>query len=266
MNIISKLGHVFGLLPKHPVQFYDRILAPLEFRYDRLWDKPAIHNTVGVGECIRSLENVFHTNLAPFMKETALKEIEEHVYIGSQSLRGEKFYYPGYNADSALAKICYLICRVLVPSIVVETGVAYGVSSAFMLEALARNGKGALYSIDLPPLTPDGDRYIGALIPPALRGRWHLSKGRSRRILPHLLSSLQGVDFFLHDSLHTGRNVRFELETVWPFLRPGGIIIADDVHENSAFEDFAKLHDVTLSKSVQEEAKDSIFGVMVKRS
>ena len=39
---------------------------------------------------------------------------------------------------------------------VVETGVAHGVTSRFILEALERNGRGFLWSIDLPPLEKVG--------------------------------------------------------------------------------------------------------------
>jgi hypothetical protein len=44
---------------------------------------------------------------------------------------------------------------------------------------------------------------------------------------------------FLHDSLHTVRNMLFEMETVWPRLHPGGIMIIDDVN-TSGFRDFAR--------------------------
>jgi predicted O-methyltransferase YrrM len=43
------------------------------------------------------------------------------------------------------------------------------------------------------------------------------------------------VDLFVHDSLHTYRNMRREFELVWPRLRTGGVILADDVERNRAF-------------------------------
>jgi predicted O-methyltransferase YrrM len=44
--------------------------------------------------------------------------------------------------------LLYAICRILLPRIVVETGVASGFSSASMLQALEDNEVGELYSID----------------------------------------------------------------------------------------------------------------------
>jgi predicted O-methyltransferase YrrM len=38
------------------------------------------------------------------------------------------------------------------PNIVLETGAAYGVTSAFIVQALEVNRKGTLISVDLPPL------------------------------------------------------------------------------------------------------------------
>jgi predicted O-methyltransferase YrrM len=46
--------------------------------------------------------------------------------------------------------IIYTIIRCLKPRIVIETGVANGASSTFILSALEKNNLGKLYSIDLP--------------------------------------------------------------------------------------------------------------------
>ena len=44
---------------------------------------------------------------------------------------------------------------------------------------------------------------------------------------------------FVHDSLHTGRNMRFELRTVWPAMRRGDLALVDDV-DNQSFGDFVR--------------------------
>src|SRR5579863_2368428 len=96
------------------------------------------------------------------------------------------------------------MCRLLKPQIVIETGVAYGASSAYMLQALHINGRGTLYSIDLPnSFVPDSAAFVGAAVPARLRSRWKLNLGSSRRLLRHVLREVGGVDLFIHDSLHT---------------------------------------------------------------
>ena len=131
---------------------------------------------------------------------------------------------------------------------------AAGISSAFILKALERNGRGVLYSIDLPnyeveyfkslgltpgAILPEG-RESGFAVPESLRHRWVLRLGRTKEVLPTLLEEIDKVDVFLHDSEHTYDNMTFEYNTVWPYLAEGGLLISHDVRWNRAFDDFAR--------------------------
>jgi hypothetical protein len=147
--------------------------------------------------------------------------------------------FAGFNdGDSALVRAIWCIVRYLKPKQVVETGVAHGFTSRFILEALERNGSGHLSSIDRPPLDPDTRQRVGIAVPPRLRSRWDLIAGSSRRCLPALLHRLDTIDLFVHDSLHTERNVRFELDRAWAALRPGGALVVDDIDSNGGFGSF----------------------------
>jgi predicted O-methyltransferase YrrM len=143
-----------------------------------------------------------------------------------------------FDADVSLSRVAWCVTRHLVPVNVVETGVARGVTSRFLLEALELNGAGNLWSIDLPHATTSGLGQIGSAVPNNLRGKWHLLLGPSRRHLPRILKTLGQVDLFVHDSLHTSRNVLFELDLVWDRIKPGGVILIDDVNENLALHSF----------------------------
>jgi predicted O-methyltransferase YrrM len=119
---------------------------------------------------------------------------------------------------------------------VVETGVAHGVTSRFVLEALQRNGGGRLWSIDVPPLLqPELHQEIGVAVPDALRTDWTLIRGSSRRRLPALLDTIMPIDLCIRDSLHTTENVLFALRRVWPRGRAGGAVVVDDVDVNDGF-------------------------------
>ena len=144
--------------------------------------------------------------------------------------------YGGWDdADPALARATWCLVRHLRPERVVETGVGRGLTSRIVLAALERNCRGRLWSIDLPPaLTPRLKSQIGAAVPTELRSRWTYVKGSSRRRLPQLARELRTIDLFVHDSMHTTRNVLFELETAWEALRPGGAMLVDDVSLNRA--------------------------------
>lgn len=136
--------------------------------------------------------------------------------------------------------IQYAIVRALEPEIVVETGVASGVSSAYLLLALERNSKGTLHSVEIGDLSylPAG-KVPGWVVPDWLRGRWHLHIGDVTVLLPGLLKDLGRVDIFIHDSLHTYEQMKFEFELAYPYLVRGGALLADDALWNRAFTEFA---------------------------
>jgi predicted O-methyltransferase YrrM len=151
----------------------------------------------------------------------------------------------------------YRLLRELRPRVSVETGVCNGVSTAFLLLALEDNEEGELYSIDLPEVA--GEEYEpgtfwdgkggavippgkepGWMVPPALRERWRLVLGRSQEELPPLLARLGAIDFFMHDSEHSYECMSFEFRTAWTALREGGVLVADDVNVNAAWDEFAR--------------------------
>jgi Methyltransferase domain len=116
------------------------------------------------------------------------------------------------DGEPELVRAVWCLTRHLRPTKVVETGVARGFTSRFILEALEKNKTGHLWSIDLPPLLePQLHAQIGAAVGDRFASRWSYIKGSSRRHLPGLLSKLGQIDLFIHDSVHTERNVRFEL-------------------------------------------------------
>jgi hypothetical protein len=135
----------------------------------------------------------------------------------------------------------YAAIRAITPNLVVETGIANGVSSAYLLLALQKNGRGQLHSIGLsdPAFVPAG-REPGWLVPSWLRGRWQIHFGDATEILPGLLPQLGMIDAFIHDSRHTYEHMLWEFETAYPFLGPGKLLLADDATWNSAFLDFAR--------------------------
>ncbi|MBI2165012.1 MAG: class I SAM-dependent methyltransferase [Chloroflexi bacterium] len=142
------------------------------------------------------------------------------------------------------APLLYIICRALRPEILVETGTSSGLSTALILSALEKNGQGRLYSIDYPfdvhgTTLPPG-RETGWLVPQHLRQRWELVIGKSQDKLPTLLKGTGQIDLFLHDSEHTYEAMLWEFKTAWPHLRPGGILLSDDVLWNRAFVDFCR--------------------------
>jgi hypothetical protein len=157
---------------------------------------------------------------------------------------GRRNYGDQDDADPGFARALWCIVHHLHAEAVIETGVAHGVSSRVMLEALGEDSGGRLYSIDLPPmLVPQRWSEMAVAVPLELRDRWTLLEGSSRRQLPDLLRRLGRIDLFVHDSRHSTRNVHWELSAAWPLLAPGGVVAVDDADVNWGFERFLRRGD-----------------------
>lgn len=163
-------------------------------------------------------------------------------------------YKPFSHPDHFKAAMLYAVCRLKKPKVVVETGVAQGHSSLGILYALEKNETGHLYSIDLPNgvyVTDNGERWsdinpypVGWLVPIELRKNWTLSLGSSKEELPKILSNIDAIDLFYHDSEHTVENISFEFKTCWPKMAKSGILMADNSNWNSAFKDLCLLNGI----------------------
>jgi predicted O-methyltransferase YrrM len=178
-------------------------------------------------------------------EETAklYKEINSSDLMCDIAVRtGARRGFFGFNMCMVLrAPTLYCLCRLLKPDVVVETGVADGFSSAFILCALEANNKGRLYSIDLPNQIGQeikGGRQTGWLVPENLLDRWELLLGDSKIELPKLSARLKNIDIFYHDSDHSYENMTFEFNVVFPFVIKNGLIVSDDITDNGAFDDF----------------------------
>jgi predicted O-methyltransferase YrrM len=130
----------------------------------------------------------------------------------------------------------YGLTRWLQPAAVVESGGFIGMSSAFILKALADENLATakLYSVELSK-----DCEQGALIPEHLRSAasFIMARGRIEDLLKR--GQLPGsIDMFLHDSSHSYRHMLWEFRQFWPRLRDGGLLVSHDVQMNAAFPEF----------------------------
>ena len=150
----------------------------------------------------------------------------------------------------------YVVTKAISPQVVVETGVAHGASSTYILAAMASARQGSLISIEL-----SNDPDVGQSIPRRLRERWDLRRGHSLDVLPQVLARRGPIDMFVHDSWHRCRHVTRELELVWPHLAPGGVMCIHDILANNAFPRFLHKHRTEIADSVASVN----FGLIRKR-
>lgn len=153
----------------------------------------------------------------------------------------------------------YAIVRAKRPQVMIETGGTPGKSTAFILRAMERNNTGLLYTIDLPPAMNSATRLSkhvmwheslpagavsGWVVPDYLRARHTTLIGKSSDRLPPLLQMLGSLDIFLHDSDHSYENMMWEFETSLPKMASDGLILSDDVMDNTSFFDFCRKHNL----------------------
>lgn len=151
----------------------------------------------------------------------------------------------GNSLNNTLGKWIWCCVRIVQPEVMIETGVSHGSSSRIILSAMQRNKRGTLYSIDLPNRDTNKNYNFNTMAPETgwmvadtLRERWDLRLGEARELLPAVLEETGKTDIFFHDSDHSYAHMKFEFETVAPYLKPGGLLLSDDVHKNAAFEEF----------------------------
>jgi hypothetical protein len=249
-------------------RFYEQLAASREsftppdaYTPDRDWE-PQLHKHIGVASP-PEFASEFWRVWEAFVEEMKAKGVR----IGPESFKGWN------DGDVALVRAIWCLARRLKPHKVVETGVAHGVTSRIILQALERNESGRLWSIDRPPMEPVWRREIGVAVEGKLKDRWTYILGSSRRRLPGLLAGLGSIDLFVHDSLHSERNVRFELDQVWRALPAGGAIIVDDIDVNRGFQSFVRAHPghfalVCEGEPVRPDPRrfngKGLFGVMIK--
>jgi Methyltransferase domain len=278
------LGIPLRYLLKHPVTgLADLVADPVEI-WTTIRETYAERSEKPKPQCPyqpdSSWEQQLHEALGnPWPCDDALEFSELwHQVIGEMEAKGirpgpESFQWWN-DGDAGFVRAIWCLTRHLRPKNVVETGVAHGVTSRFILEALKKNGDGHLWSIDLPPLERSWRQQVGIAVGGGHSDRWTYIKGSSRRRLPGLLYELGQIDLFIHDSLHSERNVRFELDRSWPMLGPKGAVVVDDIDANWGFQSFSHTVPGQLSLICTAEPlhpdlrrfnKKGLFGIILKR-
>ena len=240
---LQKYRLLLKLLVSNPSEFYDRVKTKAEGIVSSS-PVPSAATGLDLAAMIDRSARYLGLDLNVFRQEPALVAIREHI-ASSRARLNRPESASMHDADAELPEFCYIICRALKPQVVVETGVGSGVTTSFILKALAANGEGHLWSIDLPPI--NAEEFAGSFVPQHLRDRWTLLRGRSRQLLPRLLRDIPAPDLFLHDSLHTTRNMTFEFNAAWQKMAAGSVLLSDDIHMSKAFARFITDRQIGLS-------------------
>jgi hypothetical protein len=168
------------------------------------------------------------------------------------------------DGDSSLCRAMWCVALHTRPQVVIETGVAHGVTSRIILEALTQNDVGHLWSIDLPfPFDHRLHGETGIVVTDECRPRWTYVEGSSKQRMPPLVAEVSPVAMFIHDSLHTAENTVFEMEQAASGMAPGGVMLVDDIDSHMGFPTFAKRHPEYHTIICPSADRNGMFGVAV---
>lgn len=185
--------------------------------------------------------NYFHTSEQILRKLFDIKKnykfTSSKVFLKRKKILKKKIKKFGGAAD---LNLIYNISLKTKPNSILETGVALGWSSLAFLDALNKNQKGNLISIDMPYMNAKNNNYVGSAVPKEYHIMWKLYKYPDRIILKEILKN-----FFLFDLVHYDSDKSYYgrywfYKKIWPYIKKKGVLISDDVKDNYAFIDFAK--------------------------
>ena len=156
-----------------------------------------------------------------------LKEVKRKLEQSESDFGGQGFTF-----------LLYGLCENIEAMKVLETGVAYGWSSAAILSSV-RKRSGKLISVDMPMVRQTDYHLIGVAVNESLKGNWELLRepdryGLNKAIKKHNYS----YDLAHYDSDKSYYGRKWSQPLIWKYLRKGGIFISDDIEDNSAFREF----------------------------
>jgi predicted O-methyltransferase YrrM len=143
------------------------------------------------------------------------------------------FTSSAWNSEANLSGFLYSYILTNKPKIIIETGVANGISTRIILTALEKVG-GYLHSFDiLPEAEKVAQNYRN--------WKFHLLPKRNTK--SHLENSVKRIgfcDLWLHDSNHGSNWQTFEYNLALQQLNPSGILFSDDIDASPAWGNFSK--------------------------
>ena len=209
--------------------------------YSKFFDpKPKLNNKENLDQIEKNKisSEEFIKKINPELFEIVNKETDQII------LDAEKIQEKNSNIElgnNYAVEILYFLVINFKPNIVLETGVAAGLSSKCILEAMEKNNKGKLYSSDFPYFRLNNpERNIGIMVPERLKKNWRLEILGDDKNIIKFKSEIDYADIILYDSdkRYIGK-INF-FNAIKNLIKSNSIIIVDDLHNDSFFLEYVK--------------------------
>ena len=132
--------------------------------------------------------------------------------------------------DPSCGALLQEVIKTIRPKVGVEIGLAFGISTLYILEAFSQNGGEKLIGMD--PAQHDNHWRGGGLHNinrAGYAGLYEFHEKTSQQFLPELVARGQKIDFAFIDGWHTFDHVLIDFFYIDQMLRVGGIVVFDDV-------------------------------------
>ena len=207
--------------------------------YSKFFDpKPKLTNKENLDEILKNKisSEVFIQKINPELLKIVNEETDNII------LDAKKIQEKNSNIElgnNYAVEIIYFLMINFKPNIILETGVAAGLSSRCILEAIKKNSKGILYSSDFPYFRLDNpEKYIGIMVPEELKKNWRLEILGDKKNIKKFKLEIDYADIILYDSdIRYSGKINF-FKAINNLIRPNSIIVVDDLHNDSFFLEY----------------------------
>jgi hypothetical protein len=114
----------------------------------------------------------------------------------------------------------------------------------------------------MPYAKRNNEAYVGCAVPAALRSGWTLLRRSDRDGLGPALAQLGELHLAHYDSDKSEAGRRFAYPRLWSALRPGGVLMSDDIEDTLTFRDFSA--EVGRKPWVLEKKPGNYAGILIK--
>ena len=120
---------LLSLLKDRPMEVYDRLHMQASdlWQFYRTPESLPENHKCSWREILVGISAAVGESLEQYLEESALQEIRDQIRWRMDDKLTAPPFMLRFNGDQHLTELCYLACRAMKPSLVVETGVAYGV-------------------------------------------------------------------------------------------------------------------------------------------
>jgi len=225
--------------------------ANLMFRGQKEWRKIEKLNEESANDWCRTLAIPFEEAMTQLRANEDIPCFEEKHHLELRDAERRASACKLNMGGAANLNLLYMVCEKKKVRVVIETGVAFGWSSLAILLSIQSRPNSMLYSVDRPYIRKNNDQWVGVVVPENLRNWWKLYRMNDRKGLPKIVECSGPVDLVHYDSDKSVDGRMFAYNLLWQVLRPGGVLISDDVGDNLGFKSFCDqngLHPLIVEK------------------